>query len=64
MLFQALRRLVPDDICVEGQEDFTQPIPSNKKSQEWEIVYHLKEVPQKQLEFHLKGEVAMKNASS
>ncbi len=29
----------------------------NKKSQEWEIVYHLKEVPQKQLEFHLKGEV-------
>lgn len=29
----------------------------NKKSQEWEIVYHLKEIPQKQVEFHLKGEV-------
>ena len=29
----------------------------NKKSQEWEIVYHLKEIPQKQIEFHLKGEV-------
>lgn len=29
----------------------------NRKSQEWEIVYHLKEIPQKQLEFHVKGEV-------
>ena len=29
----------------------------NRKSQEWEIVFHLKEIPQKQVEFHLKGEV-------
>ncbi|MGC8659115.1 MAG: hypothetical protein ACP5U1_08575 [Desulfomonilaceae bacterium] len=29
----------------------------NKKSQEWEIVFHLKEIPQKQVEYHLKGEV-------
>jgi len=30
----------------------------NDKSKEWEIIYHLKELPTKQLEFHLKGEVA------
>ena len=29
----------------------------NPKSREWEVVYHIKEVPANQLEFHLKGEV-------
>ena len=29
----------------------------NRKTREWEIVYHLKEIPKKQLDFHLKGEV-------
>ncbi|MFH0958605.1 MAG: hypothetical protein V1897_07860 [Pseudomonadota bacterium] len=29
----------------------------NRKAKEWEIVYHLKEIPKKQVDFHLKGEV-------
>lgn len=29
----------------------------NRKAREWEIVYHLKEIPKKQVDFHLKGEV-------
>jgi hypothetical protein len=29
----------------------------NGKAREWEIVYHLKEIPKKQVDFHLKGEV-------
>jgi len=29
----------------------------NPKAREWEIIYQLKELPSKQVEFHLKGEV-------
>lgn len=29
----------------------------NKESQQWELIYHQKDLPANQLEFHLKGEV-------
>ena len=30
----------------------------NDKTQEWEVIYYLKEIPEERLEHHLKGEVA------
>lgn len=30
----------------------------NDKSKEWEVIYYLKEIPEDQIEHHLKGEVA------
>jgi hypothetical protein len=41
----------------KGKKISLQQYSWNPKSREWEVVYHIKEVPQNQMEFHLKGEV-------
>lgn len=41
----------------KGKKISLQQYSWNPKSREWEVVYHIKEVPSNQLEFHLKGEV-------
>lgn len=41
----------------KGKKISLQQYSWNPKSREWEVVYHIKEVPPNQLEFHLKGEV-------
>jgi hypothetical protein len=40
-----------------GKKISLQQYSWNDKSKEWDVVYHVKEVPAKQLEHHLKGEV-------
>lgn len=40
-----------------GKKISLQQYSWNEKSKEWDVVYHVKEVPEKQLEHHLKGEV-------
>jgi len=40
-----------------GKKISLQQYSWNEKSQEWDVVYHVKEVPEKQLEHHLKAEV-------
>jgi hypothetical protein len=42
----------------KGKKISLQQYSWNEKNKEWEIIYHLKELPPEQLEFHLKGEVA------
>jgi|GEM_PF-475895 len=41
----------------KGKKISLQQYSWNPKSNEWEVVYHIKEVPSNQIEFHLKGEV-------
>ncbi len=41
----------------KGKTVSVQQYSWNPKSQEWEIIYHLKELPPERLEYHLKGEV-------
>lgn len=41
----------------KGKNTSLQQYSWNPKSKEWEIIYRLEELPAKQVEFHLKGEV-------